>query len=67
MSGYYIKQEPYIDDYGIHVPEETYVPQGTRGSYKCIITKDAFIEAYNKWIRRYNPGTWDDCEWMNDD
>lgn len=66
MSGYYTKQEPYIDDYGIHVPEETYVPQGTRSAYKCIMTKELFIEAYNKWIRRYDPDTLDDFEWMND-
>lgn len=66
MSGYYTRQEPYIDDYGIYVPNETYVPQGTRGSYKCIMTKELFIEAYNRWIRRYNPDTLDDCEFMND-
>ena len=70
MSGYYTRQEPYIDDYGIYVPEETYVPQGTRGSYKCIITKELFVEAYNKWIEgeKYRVvRDWDDCEWMNDD
>lgn len=26
MSGYYTKQEPYIDDYGIYVPEQEYSP-----------------------------------------
>lgn len=66
MSGYYTKQEPYIDDYGIYVPEQTYVPQGTHGTYKCIMTKEMFIDAYNKWIKRYHPDTLDDCEFMND-
>lgn len=68
MSGYYIKQEPYIDDYGIHVPEQTYVPQGTRGTYTCIMTKEMFVEAYNKWIKNIDvtSRSLDDCEWMND-
>lgn len=66
MSGYYIKQEPYVDDYGVYVPDREYVPSGTVSTYKCIMTKDMFIEAYNKWIKRYSPNTLDDCEWMND-
>lgn len=66
MSGYYTKQKPYIDDYGIYVPEQTYVPQGTCGSYKCVMTKEMFIEAYDRWIKRYDPDAFDDCEFMND-
>lgn len=68
MSGYYTKQKPYIDDYGIYVPEQEYVPQGTRGSYKCIMTKEVFVEAYNRWIKNENTTSrgLDDCEWMND-
>lgn len=62
MSGYYTKQKPYIDDYGIYVPEQ----ECTRGLYKCVMTKDMFIEAYNRWIKKYNPDTLDDCEFMND-
>lgn len=68
MSGYYTKQKPYIDDYGIYVPEQEYVPQGTHGSYKCIMTKELFIEAYNRWIKNAgnDSSDIDDCEWMND-
>lgn len=51
MSGYYVRQDPYIDDYGIYVPEKEYVPEGTESFYKCIMTKEMFIEAYNKWIK----------------
>lgn len=29
MSGYYTRQEPYVDDYGIYVPDREYVPIGT--------------------------------------
>ena len=50
MSGYYVRQDPYIDEYGIYVPEKEYVPEGTGSFYKCIMTKEMFIEAYNKWI-----------------
>ena len=51
MSGYYVRQNPYVDDYGIYVPEREYVPVGTESFYKCIMTKEMFIEAYNKWIK----------------
>ena len=51
MSGYYVRQEPYVDEYGIYVPEREYVPEGTESAYKCIMTKEMFIEAYNKWIK----------------
>ena len=51
MSGYYVRQDPYIDDYGIYIPEKEYVPEGTESFYKCIMTKEMFIEAYNKWIK----------------
>ena len=51
MSGYYTRQEPYIDEYGIYIPEREYVPVGTESTYKCVMTKEMFIEAYNKWIK----------------
>lgn len=66
MSGRYIRQEPYVDDHGIYVPDREYVPEGSISTYKCIMTREMFIEAYNKWIKKYNPYTLDDCEWMND-
>jgi hypothetical protein len=50
MSGYYIRQYPYVDDYGIHVPEKEYVPEGCVSAYKCVVTKELFVEAYNRWI-----------------
>ena len=66
MSGRYIRQEPYVDDHGVYIPEKDYIPEGCVGTYKCVMTKEMFIEAYNKWVRRYEPYDWDDCEWMND-
>ena len=51
MSGRYIRQEPYIDDEGIYVPEKEYVPEDAISFFKCIMTKEMFIEAYNKWIK----------------
>lgn len=50
MSGRYIRQNPYVDDFGIYVPDSEYVPEGCESIYRCIITKEMFVEAYNKWI-----------------
>ena len=47
----YVKQEPYVDKDGIYVPCQPYVPEGCCAAYKCLITKELFIEAYNKWIK----------------
>ena len=69
MSGRYIRQKPYVDEYGIYVPEKEYVPEGTESFYRCIMTKEMFIEAYDKWIKEYRPRPtyeFDDCEWMNE-
>ena len=51
MSGYYTRVYPYIDDEGIYVPVKEYIPKGSPELYNCIITKEMFIEAYNKWIK----------------
>lgn len=51
MSQRYIRQEPYINDYGIFVPEKSCVPEGCASVYNCLITKEIFVEAYNKWIK----------------
>lgn len=50
MSGRYIRQMPYVDNNGIYVPINKYVPEGTESMYKCVMTKELFVEAYNKWI-----------------
>lgn len=47
----YVKQEPFVGDDGIYVPCEPYAPEGCSAAYHCIITKELFIEAYNKWIK----------------
>lgn len=46
----YVKQEPYVDDCGIYAPINQYCVDGTTSDYKCVITKEMFIEAYNRWI-----------------
>lgn len=56
MSGRYIKQEPYVDDSGMYEPISTYVPEGCESMYRCIITKEMFVEAYNKWIKHSSYG-----------
>ena len=47
----YIEQKPYVDDTGIYVPLEPYVKEGDASYYKCVMTKEMFVEAYNKWIK----------------
>lgn len=47
----YVEQLPYVNDDGIYMPLNTYVPEGCASSYKCIMTKEMFVEAYNKWIK----------------
>ena len=47
----YIKQNPYVGEDGIYEPCEPYVEEGCASAYKCILTKEVFIEAYNKWIK----------------
>lgn len=46
-----IRQEPYVDDEGIWVPCMPYVPEGCASNYKLVMTKEMFVEAYNKWIK----------------
>lgn len=47
----YVKQEPKITDDGIYMPECEYVLEGMCSNYRMIITKEMFIEAYNRWIK----------------
>lgn len=47
----YIKQEPYIDDTGLYLPCEEYVPEGIASAYRMVIAKEQFVEMYNKWIK----------------
>ena len=47
----YVKQEPYINDNGIWMPCEAYVPEGCAGTYRLVISKELFVQAYDKWIK----------------
>lgn len=47
----YIKQEPYVDDDGIWIPYEEYVLEGYASAYRLVMSKEIFVEAYNKWIK----------------
>ena len=46
-----VKQEPRVDDKGIWFPVHEYVPEGMVSNYRLVISKEMFIEAYNKWIK----------------
>lgn len=47
----YVKQKPFVDNEGIYVPINEYVHEGSVSNYRCLITKEMFVEAYNKWIK----------------
>ena len=47
----YVKQHPYVSDTGIYTPCEEYVQEGFESNYKLLISKEMFVEAYNKWIK----------------
>ena len=68
MGGRYIKQKPFVDDHGIYMPVNEYVHEGCASQYRCLMTKEMFIEAYNKWIKNDDPfyGQ-DDADCWSDD
>ena len=51
MNGVYVKQKPYVREDGIYIPLQPYVQEGRLSTYKCVMTKEMFVEAYNKWIK----------------
>jgi hypothetical protein len=38
---------PYVDDDGIYMPNA----YSNNVYYQCVMTKELFVEAYNKWIK----------------
>jgi len=42
--------EPYVDDVGIYAPVNEYTIKGYPATYKLVMTKDMFVEAYDKYI-----------------
>ena len=51
MNKVYVKQEPYVGEDGIYIPLQPYAPVGCSSAYECVMTKEMFVEAYNKWIK----------------
>lgn len=47
----YKQNYPYVGDDGFYYPLEPYSKNGCEPYYRCLMTKDMFIEAYNKWIK----------------
>ena len=47
----YVRQRPYVSKDGIYVPCNEYSPKGSVSVYRCILSKEMFVEAYNKWIK----------------
>lgn len=51
MSVRFIKQEPYVDEHGIYESIDAYAQEGYASAYRCVMTKEMFVEVYNKWIK----------------
>lgn len=51
----YYCPKPYVDDKGIWVPTQSAVEEGLACTYKEVISKEMFVEAYNKWIKGVEP------------
>ncbi len=51
----YTQHFPYIDDDAIYVPSESVTRSDLMPAYKVLITKELFVEAYNKWIEGKEP------------
>ena len=47
----YTQHFPYVGDDAIYVPVESVTRSDLMTAYKALITKELFVEAYNKWIR----------------
>lgn len=47
----YVKNSPYINDDGIWVPCHPYTLKGTASEYRMFMSKEMFIDAYNRWIK----------------
>lgn len=47
----WIKAEPYVDEYGIYYPVDSYFLEGYPPAYRLVMTADMFREAYKKYIQ----------------
>ena len=47
----WIKNKPYVGEDGIYEPCVEYTEKGTASSYKLIIPKEIFIEAFEKFCK----------------
>ena len=48
----YIKLKPYVGEDAIYYPVRPYADKDSPiADYREVITKDLFVEAYNKWIK----------------
>ena len=50
MEKKYIKQLPKIEADGYYCPNVEYCEEGTESSYRKVISKEDFIECFNRWV-----------------
>ena len=47
----YTRRYPYVNDDGIYMPCSEYEPESCDTTYRMLMSKEMFVEAYNKWIK----------------
>lgn len=47
--------EPYINDDGIYIPMYPETPKGTDTPYQLVMTREMFVEAYDRYINSGRP------------
>ena len=47
----YVRCYPYVGDDGIYMPCQEYVLDYCDPTYRLVLSKEMFVEAYNKWIK----------------
>ena len=47
----YTENLPFVGEDAIYVPCQPLTPNGIVSNYTALLTKELFIEAYNKWIK----------------
>lgn len=50
-ADHWVKQCPYVGEDGIYIPVREYALDGCESTYRLVISKEMFVEAYNKWIK----------------
>ena len=58
----WVKQEPYVTDDGYYTPVNAYALSGGASMYRLTISREHFIECYNRWVKEEESSTLPDLD-----